>query len=84
MRVTKLFKILYISGPAAADAITGISDDTIRSGRQTDEDVATAGTFIGDRAGRRSSSSPRATPSGRATSPASRPCSAPIRRPAES
>ena len=41
-------KVLYISGPAAADAITGINDYTFRSGRQTYQDVATAGTFIGD------------------------------------
>ena len=41
-------KILYISGPAAADAITGVNEYTFRSGRQTVQDVATAGTFIGD------------------------------------
>ena len=46
-------KILYISGPAAADAITGINDYTFRSGRQTYEDVATAGTFIGDPSGKK-------------------------------
>ena len=46
-------KILYISGPAAADAITGINDYTFRSGRQTYEDVATAGTFIGDPSGQK-------------------------------
>lgn len=40
--------ILYISGPAAADAITGINQNTFRSGRQSYQDVATAGTFIGD------------------------------------
>lgn len=45
-------QILYISGPAAADAITGINDYTFRSGRQTYQDVATAGTFIGDPAGK--------------------------------
>ena len=44
-------QILYISGPAAADAITGVNDYTFRSGRQTFQDVATAGTFIGDPAG---------------------------------
>lgn len=44
-------QMLYISGPAAADAITGINDYTFRSGRQTYQDVATAGTFIGDPAG---------------------------------
>ncbi|MGB3911333.1 MAG: substrate-binding domain-containing protein [Pseudolysinimonas sp.] len=41
-------EILYISGPAAADAITGVNEYTFRSGRQTYQDVATAGTFIGD------------------------------------
>lgn len=46
-------KILYISGPAAADAITGINEYTFRSGRQTYEDVATAGTFIGDPSGKK-------------------------------
>lgn len=45
-------KILYISGPAAADAITGVNDYTFRSGRQTYQDVATAGTFLGDPAGK--------------------------------
>ncbi|MDJ0349431.1 substrate-binding domain-containing protein [Cryobacterium sp. PH29-G1] len=46
-------KVLYISGPAAADAITGINAYTFRSGRQTYEDVATAGTFIGDPSGKK-------------------------------
>jgi len=41
-------EILYISGPAAADAITGVNEYTFRSGRQTYQDVATSGTFIGD------------------------------------
>ncbi|MBN9606645.1 MAG: substrate-binding domain-containing protein [Actinomycetales bacterium] len=45
-------KILYISGPAAADAITGVNQYTFRSGRQTYQDVATAGTFVGDPAGK--------------------------------
>jgi branched-chain amino acid transport system substrate-binding protein len=45
-------KVLYISGPAAADAITGVNDYTFRSGRQSYQDVATAGTFIGDPAGK--------------------------------
>lgn len=46
-------KILYISGPAAADAITGINHYTFRSGRQTFQDVATAGTFIGNPQGKK-------------------------------
>lgn len=39
-------KVLYISGPAAADAVTGINGYTFRSGRQSLQDVATAGTFV--------------------------------------
>jgi branched-chain amino acid transport system substrate-binding protein len=46
-------EILYISGPAATDAITGVNDYTFRSGRQTYQDVATAGTFIGDADGKK-------------------------------
>ncbi|TDN92585.1 substrate-binding domain-containing protein [Microbacterium sp. BK668] len=45
-------KVLYISGPAAADAITGINDYTFRSGRQSAQDVATAGTFLDELEGR--------------------------------
>ncbi|MEH6780416.1 MAG: substrate-binding domain-containing protein [Rhodoglobus sp.] len=45
-------KILYISGPAAADGITGVNGYTFRSGRQSYQDVATAGTFIGDPSGK--------------------------------
>ncbi|KRA23673.1 amino acid ABC transporter substrate-binding protein [Microbacterium sp. Root61] len=46
-------KVLYISGPAAADAITGINDYTFRSGRQSSQDVATAGTFLDDIEGKK-------------------------------
>ncbi len=46
-------KVLFISGPAAADALTGINDYTFRSGRQTAQDVATAGTFLGDIEGKK-------------------------------
>jgi branched-chain amino acid transport system substrate-binding protein len=45
-------EILYISGPAAADAITGVNEYTFRSGRQSFQDVATAGTFIDDPSGK--------------------------------
>lgn len=38
--------VLFLSGPAAADAITGVNDQTFRSGRQTYQDVATAATFL--------------------------------------
>ena len=44
-------EVLFISGPAAADAITGVNEYTFRSGRQTYQDVATAGTFLGDPTG---------------------------------
>lgn len=46
-------KVLFISGPAAADAITGINEYTFRSGRQSAQDVATAGTFLGDLTGKK-------------------------------
>ncbi|GAA1322308.1 substrate-binding domain-containing protein [Leucobacter albus] len=45
-------KVLFISGPAAADNITGINDYTFRSGRQSAQDVATAGTFLDDISGK--------------------------------
>ncbi|MGX1701656.1 substrate-binding domain-containing protein [Microbacterium sp. NPDC055357] len=41
-------KVLYIAGPAAADAVTGINEYTFRSGRQSAQDVATAGAFLDD------------------------------------
>ncbi len=41
-------KVLYVSGAAAADAITGLNEHTFRSGRQSMQDVATAGTFLQD------------------------------------
>ena len=46
-------KVLFISGPAAADAITGINEYTFRSGRQSAQDVATAGTFLDDIEGKK-------------------------------
>jgi len=46
-------KVLYISGPAATDAIQGINRYTFRSGRQSLQDVATAGTFVDDLKGRK-------------------------------
>lgn len=39
-------KVLFISGPAAVDGLTGINDYTFRSGRQSAQDVATAGSFL--------------------------------------
>ncbi|MFD1211022.1 substrate-binding domain-containing protein [Arthrobacter sp. GCM10027362] len=46
-------KVLYISGPAATDAIQGINKYTFRSGRQSLQDVATAGTFVDDLKGKK-------------------------------
>lgn len=43
--------ILYISGPAAADGITGLNRNTFRSGRQSFQDVATAAGFLDDVSG---------------------------------
>ncbi len=39
-------KVLYISGPGADDAITGVNRYTFRSGRQTYQDVQTAKSYI--------------------------------------
>ncbi len=39
-------KVLYISGPAAADQVTGINRYTFRSGRQTYQDVQTAKSYV--------------------------------------
>jgi branched-chain amino acid transport system substrate-binding protein len=44
--------VLFISGPAAADAVTGVNKDTFRSGRQTYQDILTAKSFIGDASGK--------------------------------
>jgi branched-chain amino acid transport system substrate-binding protein len=38
--------VLFISGPAASDAITGVNKYTFRSGRQTLQDVETVGSFL--------------------------------------
>jgi len=46
-------KVLYISGPAAADQITGINKYTFRSGRQTWQDVETAAAAIGSVSGKK-------------------------------
>ena len=45
-------QVLFISGPAAADALTGINKYTFRSGRQSSQDVATAGSFLTDVSGK--------------------------------
>jgi branched-chain amino acid transport system substrate-binding protein len=41
-------KVLFISGPAATDQITGLNKYTFRSGRETYQDIATAASFLGD------------------------------------
>jgi branched-chain amino acid transport system substrate-binding protein len=45
-------QVLFISGPAAADAITGNNAYTFRSGRQTYQDVATASAAVGNLKGK--------------------------------
>ena len=39
-------QVLFISGPAASDAITGVNKYTFRSGRQTLQDVETVASFL--------------------------------------
>jgi branched-chain amino acid transport system substrate-binding protein len=46
-------KVLFISGPAATDAVTGANRYTFRSGRQSYQDVVTAKSFIGDAKGKK-------------------------------
>ncbi|MFC3501494.1 substrate-binding domain-containing protein [Micromonospora krabiensis] len=46
-------KALFISGPAATDAVTGANKYTFRSGRQSYQDVVTAKSFIGDPTGKK-------------------------------
>ncbi|MFF5178566.1 substrate-binding domain-containing protein [Micromonospora sp. NPDC000316] len=46
-------KVLFISGPAATDAVTGVNKYTFRSGRQSYQDVVTAKSFIGDPTGKK-------------------------------
>lgn len=41
-------KVLFISGPAATDAITGANSYTLRSGRQSYQDTMTAASYLGD------------------------------------
>ncbi|WP_420121605.1 substrate-binding domain-containing protein [Nakamurella sp.] len=45
-------QVLFISGPAATDGITGVNKYTFRSGRQTYQDIRTAASFIGDLQGK--------------------------------
>jgi branched-chain amino acid transport system substrate-binding protein len=46
-------QVLYISGPAAADVITGINKYTFRAGRQTIQDVLDAKSFLGKTTGKK-------------------------------
>jgi branched-chain amino acid transport system substrate-binding protein len=45
--------VLFISGPAASDSITGLNRYTFRSGRQTYQDIQAAATYLGPAAGRK-------------------------------
>jgi branched-chain amino acid transport system substrate-binding protein len=45
--------VLFLSGPAASDALTGVNRNTFRSGRQTTQDVLTAASFLGNTAGKK-------------------------------
>ena len=45
--------MLFISGPAATDALTGVNKYTFRSGRQSYQDVLTAESFLGDPKGKK-------------------------------
>ncbi len=45
-------QVLFISGPAATDAMTGINGYTFRSGRQSVQDVQTAKSFLTDLKGK--------------------------------
>jgi len=41
-------QVLFVSGPAATDGVTGVNDYTFRSGRQTYQDILTAASFLED------------------------------------
>jgi branched-chain amino acid transport system substrate-binding protein len=46
-------KVLFIDGPAATDALTGINKYTFRSGRQSYQDTLTAAAMLGDAKGKK-------------------------------
>jgi branched-chain amino acid transport system substrate-binding protein len=46
-------QVLFISGPAASDAITGLNKYTFRSGRQTYQDVLAANSFLAGQTGKK-------------------------------
>jgi len=51
--------VLYIAGPAAADAITGLNRNTFRAGRQTLQDVLDAANVFPPKATGKATASPR-------------------------
>jgi branched-chain amino acid transport system substrate-binding protein len=56
LQVSKLAeqnKVVFVSGPAATDALTGAGKYTFRSGRQTWQDIRTAADFLGDVKGKK-------------------------------
>ena len=46
-------RVLFISGPAASDAVTGLNRYTFRAGRQSTQDVLAAKGILGRGTGRR-------------------------------
>ncbi|MEV6012820.1 substrate-binding domain-containing protein [Streptomyces sp. NPDC051976] len=46
-------RVLYVSGPAATDALTAVNTFTFRSGRQSYQDILTAGSLLGDSHGKK-------------------------------
>ncbi|MGH3416555.1 MAG: ABC transporter substrate-binding protein, partial [Actinocrinis sp.] len=46
-------KTLFIAGPSAVDSLDGLNRYTFRSGRESYQDIATAGTFVGDLSGKK-------------------------------
>lgn len=46
-------KVLYVAGPAAVDSLDNLNRYTFRSGRESYQDIATAGTFVGDLTGKK-------------------------------
>lgn len=46
-------KVLYVAGPAATDALTGVNAYTFRSGRQSYQDILTAGSLLGGAQGKK-------------------------------
>lgn len=49
--LAKQNNVIYMPGPAATDTISGVNKYTFRTGRQTEQDVATALSFLGDTSG---------------------------------